>query len=233
MKDKTIMNIKNAIKLLWKLNLYKTIIFNFHYFPKKTAFKFPVYIYKHTSLYRLKGAIIIDAPIKTGMLCVGEHGVGTIDSHYARTIWDIYGVVCIRGKANIGRGSKISVGMNAILTLGNNFIITGNSEIISENAISFGNDCILSWDILIMDTDFHKIHYKNAKEIINKPKPIQIGSHVWIGCRTSILKGVVIADNNIIASNSIITKSILNSYNIIGGNGSEQKQLKTNVVWDY
>lgn len=45
-----------------------------------------------------------------------------------------------------------------------------------------GNNSIISWDCLILDTDFHRI-YKDGN-MINENKPIEIGNHVWIGAIT-------------------------------------------------
>ena len=170
------------INLLKKVNLWKTVYFNFHYFPLKTAIKMPVFIYWRSELYKIQGKIIIDAPVTTGMVKFGAHGLGTQDLLYSRTMWEVMGILIIKGKANIGRGSKISVGKDAVLTLGDNFTITGDSEIICQKKISFGNNCLLSWDILIMDTDFHDVTNEKG-DIVNSPKPILIGDHVWIGCR--------------------------------------------------
>lgn len=55
-----------------------------------------------------------------------------------------------------------------------------------------------------MYNDFHKI-YKNDK-VINENKRVIIGNDVWIGCRSTILKGSEIASNSVIAAASIVTK---------------------------
>ena len=123
---------------------------------------------------------------------------------------------------------KISVKEHASLFLGNNIWVTGgNTTIICNKNIMINDDCLLSWDILLMDTDFHKI-LNSDNTIINNEKPIHIGKHVWIGCRTTILKGVSIANNNVIAANSTITKSISTENCIIGRN---TEMLKTGIQW--
>lgn len=224
------MGIRQILKIL-DINFFKTILFNIHYFPLKTAIRLPVFIYKRSKILKRKGKIIIEHPIKTGMLKLGPYGLGTQDCLYSRTIWEVTGTLIIRGKANIGRGSKISIGKEGILTLGNNFTISGNTELICQKEITFGDNCLLSWDILMMDTDFH--HILNEKgEKINPPKSIKIGNHVWIGCRNTILKGVSITDNTIIAANSTLTHSFTDKNCIIGGNGNNIQILKTNINWE-
>jgi len=224
------MVMKAIIRRLKKVNFWKTVYFNFHYFPFKTAIKMPVFICWRSELYNMQGKIIIDGPVKTGMLEFGSHGLGTQDLLYSRTMWDVMGTLIIKGGTSIGRGCKISIGNDAVLTLGSNFVISGNSEIICQKNVSFGDDCLLSWDILIMDTDFHCIINEKG-EVVNPPKPITIGNHVWIGCRNTILKGVSIASDNIISANSTITKSIKESHCIIGGHGSNVDIIKKGRSW--
>lgn len=227
------MKIKSAIKLIInsKVNLLKTLYFNFHYFPFKTAIKMPVVVYRRSILIRMKGRIVLDAPATTGMVKFGAHELGTQDFKYSRTMWEVLGTVVIKGETNIGHGSKINVGNGATLSLGRNFTITGNSEIICQTGIRFGNDCLLSWDILFMDSDFHQVTDDNGMEL-NAPKPIQIGNHVWIGCRCTILKGVVIADNTIISANSTITRSVTEPNCAIGGHGKSVEILKKGINWN-
>lgn len=219
---------KKIFKCLYNINIIKTIIFNFYYLSPKVAIHFPILIYRRSRLQKMKGKISIEAPIATGMLKIGPYSLGTQDCLYSRTIWEVSGLLIIKGKANIGRGSKISIGKEGILTLGNKFTITGNTEIICQKEITFGDDCLLSWDILMMDTDFHHVLNREGEKM-NSPKPIKIGNHVWIGCRNTILKGVSIANNNIIAANSTLTHSTTNENCIIGDNG---KILKTNINWE-
>ena len=105
--------------------------------------------------------------------------------------------------------------------------MSGNSSIICQKDISFGNDCLLSWDILVMDSDFHKI-LNRQDETVNAPSPIRIGNHVWIGCRSSILKGVQIANHTVIAAGAVITKTLPDAHSIYGGNNLK---LKSDIDW--
>ena len=96
--------------------------------------------------------------------------------------------------------------------------------------ISIGDDCLISWDCLIMDADLHPIYSINQPNIrINENKPIIIGKRVWIGCRSTILKGTSILDDCIVAGGSVIAgKSSSESNSIVGNNC---KVLKRNIFW--
>lgn len=200
---------------------------NFHYMPFNMACKFPILVYKNVRIVKCKGDIVFNSPIKSGLLRLGQKHVGTLDHKHSNLIWEVTGKIIFDGKANLGSGSRICVGPEAILKIGNNFSISGNSSIICQKGISFGSNCLLSWDILIMDTDFHKISNCDG-QIINPPLPICIGNHVWLGCRVTVLKGVNIGDDIVIAAGAIITKSLLKTNSIYG---MSNRMLKENINW--
>lgn len=218
------------IKRFMGVNIFKTIYFNYKYLPVKQAFKLPCLVCYNTSLSVMKGEIIFNCKPKFGTLRFGFNGVGTIDCKYTRSIWEVRGKLFINGKTNFGRGSKISIKEDAKLSIGANFSISGNSSIICCKDIFFGNDCLLSWDILILDSDFHSILDRNKRRL-NLASPINIGNHVWIGCRSTILKGVRIPNDCVIAASSVLTKSFNTDSVIIGGSGLQQRVLKENITW--
>lgn len=216
--------------LFHKLNIAQTIYFNMKYFTFGTAIRLPVFIYRRTDLYKMNGQIIIQTTPSPGLVKIGPHGLGTQDIKYSRTMWEVDGTLIVNGKVCFGRGSRISIGNDAVLTVGDQFHISGRSSIICQKEISFGNNCLLSWDILIMDTDFHQI--TNSKgNTINQPRPIHIGNNVWIGCRNTILKGVTISDNVIVSAASTITQSTMEGNCAIGNTGKETKILKRDIGW--
>ena len=218
------------MKYFFKINWFKTLYFNFKYFSFKDSLKLPVFVYRQTTFLSLNGEIIIEAPLKTGIVKIGQQSIGIFDYKKRRAIWEVNGQVIFKGKCNIGQGSKISVGPNGTLSFGNKFGLSGESAIVCFNKISFGDECLLSWDILIMDTDFHKI-YNSEGIVLNSPKPIIIGSHVWIGCRCTILKGVIIANNNVIGAGSKIVKNINQSNVVVTSDGTNIYLHKENINW--
>ncbi len=99
-----------------------------------------------------------------------------------------------------------------------------------DNAkVIIGKDCAISWDTEFMGADYHTI-LDNASDITNRPKPIIIKDHVWIGNGVKICKGITIAENNIIGMGSVVTKSFLETNCVIAGNPA--KIVKRNVNWD-
>lgn len=219
---------RKFLQILKFINL-KTIRFNLKYLPLKHALLFPVLISKNVCLKKASGKIHFNCPIRFGLIQIGYGNVGIFDKKMSRTIWEVYGNVIFGGNAIIGHGSKIVVGLEGSLIIGENFKMTAESAIIAYKKIQFGNDCLLSWEIQIMDTDFHKIKNESG-EIINNPQPIIIGNHVWIGSRSTILKGAIIPDNTIIGVNSLVNKELPEGNCIYAG--SPAKCVKEKVSWE-
>lgn len=194
------------MKLLAKLN-FKTIYFNLKYLPFRQAVKLPILLSRKVYLREMKGKITIEGPIETGLIKIGYGKVGIFDNRRSRSIWEVSGEVVFKGKANIGHGSKISVGKEGKLVLGSRFVVTAESSIVAHHSVEIGDDCLFSWDILLMDTDFHEMKNETGA-VMNAPKPVKIGNKVWIGCRVLILKGTEIPDGCVIGANSSVSKKL-------------------------
>lgn len=210
------------------LSLPKTLRFNFHYFPLKTALKLPVFVSHRTFLRELHGKIMLPEKVNTAMIKIGFGDVGHYDRKRSRSIWQVSGTVAFGGKASIGHGSKLSVRGN--LTLGADFNMTAESTIVCAHQISFGNDCLLSWDILIMDTDEHPIINQDGIRT-NPNKPILVGNHVWIGCKCMLLKGTEIPNNTVVAAGTLLTSAFSGKNQIVGGN--PPAVLRSDVRWEH
>lgn len=215
--------------MLKHISILKTIYFNFKMLPFSQAKILPIFIAKHSKFISLKGAITIDCALETGMIKFGFSDVGIVDKKYNRTLIEINGKIVFKGSAIFGNGSKISVGKNGILQIGNKFCISANSTIICFDSVVFGDNVLFSWEVLVMDTDFHETVNTINNEIKDKiTSPINIGNNVWIGMRSTLLKGTTLPDNIIIGANSLLNKPYQVPNNVLlAGNPAILK--KTNI----
>jgi acetyltransferase-like isoleucine patch superfamily enzyme len=227
MKNRRQIISRNTVEnlLLFLAGLPKTIWFNFRYFRFVDAIKLPVFVSNRVWLMRLGGSVKLGV-VKPGVVKIGFGDVGIFDRQRARSIWQVSGSVEFKGVAKIGHGSKISV--VGELSVGNNVSITAESALVSHKRIIIGDDVLISWDVLVMDSDLHDIFDNNGLKI-NQPMAVVIGNKVWIGCRSLILKGVTIADGVVVAANSTLTKSVTLEHAIVGGN--PVRVIRKNISW--
>jgi len=220
---------KKALKLLLRLN-FKTIYFNLKYFPFKVAIKLPVLIGRQVFLSRMNGRVIINGPISTGLIQIGYGKVCITDFKRSRAFLEIDGDLIFNGRAFIMQGCKINVMQNAQLIIGDDFNMSVECVIIAQKKIQIGNSSGISWESLVMDTDFHHIYDEDGVEF-NQPKEIIIGDKVWVGCKCTLLKGAEIPSGSIVAANSMVTKKLTGEKSIFGGNPI--RTLKSNITWKY
>lgn len=103
-------------------------------------------------------------------------------------------------------------------------------EICAKNGnIEIGELTMTSYGIVIRNHDSHKVLDLDGK-VLNHPKNVKIGSHVWIGQNASILKGVEIGNDCIIGFGSVVTKGCPNN-SILAGNPA--RIVKQGITWDY
>jgi acetyltransferase-like isoleucine patch superfamily enzyme len=209
------------------LSLPKSILFNLRNLPFMQAIKMPIFVKYDTKVHIHHGKIILqNNQIKTAMIRIGFHEVPTKDVH--RAILNIKGELIFLGSAHIGCGSIIHVAKKSKLILGDNFAISACSTINCYKQISFGKDIQFSWDCLVMDCDTHTI-YDELQNIMNEPKEISFGDHIWIGCGVTILKGANIPSNCVIAAHSVVTSKQYEASSIIAG--SPSKSVKKIGGW--
>lgn len=222
------MKFDKLIKLLrYLLGIPKSIYVNLRLLPFTQAIRLPIIVSTQTKLISLKGKVNL-YKVKTGIVRIGFTGADTVDYDYNRTILRIDGTLHIKGKTKIAKSSKLII--QGELTLGNNFITTGDTTIICAKKIMIGNDTMLAWQSIVMDTDQHNI-LDQDQNLINENKEIKIGNNVWIGARCFILKGVNIPNGSIIGANTTVTKSFNQESSLIAGN--PPKIIKESISWKH
>lgn len=145
----------------WKSIFYlpHSLYFNLKYFPFKTAVKLPILLYK-PRFCGLKGSIIIEGKIRFGMITLGFNRVPIYPN--SGIMWQNNGEVIFKGACKVGNASAISVRNGAKLIFGDNFNSTCQFRCTCGNKIEFGKNCLVGWDSLFSDIDWHVLKYVNG-----------------------------------------------------------------------
>ena len=131
--------------------------------------------------------------------------------------------VKVNGRFDFYYGADIQVFQGGCLNLGNSYI-NSNCKIRCKREITIGDDCAISHDFTVMDSNFHPIDGKDGT------KPVHIGNHVWIGTRVTILSGVHVGDGAVIAAGSIVKHDVPPRCMAAG---VPAKVIKEDVTWEH
>ena len=210
MKNKIIKNIGALPYIL------HSIYFNFKYLPFKQAIHLPILLFK-PHFHTLKGSVAILGGVKFGMVKLGIHGVSIYPS--SGVMIQNCGKIIFTGQCHIGSGSSLAVGEGAVLKFGEKFSSTAELKIVCSKQISFGNNVLVGWECLFMDTNFHTIINVNNKSPYGKvSSPIEIDDNCWFAFRNTVMPGSVVPCGCVIASNSLVNKDFSSSpYSLLAG----------------
>jgi acetyltransferase-like isoleucine patch superfamily enzyme len=86
---------------------------------------------------------------------------------------------------------------------------------------------MFSYNVLVRNNDSHKV-LDSEGNVTNDAKDIVINDHVWLCERSSILKGVTIGADSIIAFGAVVTKDCPPN-SIMAGNPA--RVVKQNINW--
>ncbi|QKE72898.1 sugar O-acetyltransferase [Arthrobacter citreus] len=90
--------------------------------------------------------------------------------------------------------------------VGDNFYAGFNCTILDMAEVRIGKNCMIGPNVGIY-TAGHSIEPKDRNKS-GYAIPIRIGDDVWIGGSCTILPGITIGDNSIVAAGSVVTKDV-------------------------
>ncbi len=102
-------------------------------------------------------------------------------------------------------GKNIKVGKNVFINSGCCFQDQGGVII---------SDDVLIGQQVVLATLNHDIVPSKRKDMY--PRPVKIGKNVWIGAHATILSGVEIGENSIVAAGAVVTKSVPDNVVVAG-----------------
>ena len=129
------------------------------------------------------------------------------------------------------RHFKVLGMVNSELKIDKDFYINGLLfiEFNDNTKVHIGKNCVFSYDIIIRTGDGHQIRSLKTKKVINANKDVYIGNHVWVGCRTTILKGTKVSDNSIVGACSLVNKEFYKQNVILAGVPADIR--KRDIQW--
>lgn len=210
--------------------LPKICLFNFRALPLCQAIRLPLYVNYGVKIKEIHhGNIIIqNDDIRKYMISFGRGGSEGIAITSAGLIsLKRTSRIIFKGTAHFHAGSRLCLDEKANVVIGDGFSANRNFTLYYNNEAFFGNDCMLGWNIEIIDGNGHIVLENNIKH--TQKCKICLGNHVWVGANVKICRSVEIGDNCIVAYGSTIVGGKFQMGTMIGGYPA--KMIKSNVNW--
>ena len=99
------------------------------------------------------------------------------------------------------------------IQVGKNVFINACCHFQDHGGVTIGDDCQIGHNVVFATLN-HGLAPKDRK--ITYPAPIVLGKNVWIGSNATILQGVTIGDNAIVAAGAVVTKDVA-ANTVVGG----------------
>jgi acetyltransferase-like isoleucine patch superfamily enzyme len=140
------------------------------------------------------------------------------------------GLSIARGASAYG-GCMFDLGPRAEVRVGE-FSLLNGVWILADRSVTIGHHCLISWDVVIMDTyqwstdnvkrqtqteDVAKIPGRSPIAQTGEARPVSIGNNVWVGFGSIILPGVHIGEGSVIGSRSVVVDDVP-PFAVYGGN---------------
>lgn len=115
------------------------------------------------------------------------------------------------------KNAMINYYCNKGLILGNNCNICSELPYNEVYLIEIGNNTVISYQVSFVTHDASLGALINQKYLDLYGK-IKIGNNCFIGAKSTILYGVTLGDNTVVAAGAVVTKSFKEGNVVIGGN---------------
>jgi carbonic anhydrase/acetyltransferase-like protein (isoleucine patch superfamily) len=110
------------------------------------------------------------------------------------------------------------------IRIGRGVLMSPGSRISASDEIVIGDGVMMANGTYITDSDWHTV-YDRTQRSPEQPTPVHIGDNVWLGDHATVLKGVTIGDNSVVAARSVVTRDVPANVIVAGNPAKVVKEL--------
>ena len=116
---------------------------------------------------------------------------------------------------HINYGKKTTFGRDCFVNFGCTFLALGGITI--EDDVFIGPHCVLA-------TEYHPEEPTTRHSLLTKP--IVVKRNAWLGANVTVLAGVTIGENAIVAAGSVVTKDVPDNMVVAGSPAKVIREIK-------
>ena len=111
------------------------------------------------------------------------------------------------------------------IRIGDYVLLSPGVRISAADKIIIGDSVMVANGVYITDADWHGVYDRSKRSEENTP--VIINDNVWLGDGCTVLKGVTIGENSIVAARAVVVKDVPANVVVAGNPAKVVKQLNT------
>jgi acetyltransferase-like isoleucine patch superfamily enzyme len=109
------------------------------------------------------------------------------------------------------------------IRIGRAVLMSPGSRISASDEIIIGDGVMMANGTYVTDSDWHTVYDRTQRD--DTPTPVRIGNNVWLGDHATVLKGVTIGDNSVVAARAVVTRDVPANVIVAGNPAKVVKEL--------
>ena len=109
------------------------------------------------------------------------------------------------------------------IEIGDCVLMSPGSRLSASDEIVIGDGVMIAHGVYITDSDWHTIYDRTARD--ERVTPVRVGDNVWLGDHATVLKGVTIGRNSVVAARAVVTRDVPENVVVAGNPARVVKEL--------
>jgi len=109
------------------------------------------------------------------------------------------------------------------IRIGRGVLMSPGSRISASDEVVIGDGVMMANGTYITDSDWHTVYDRTRRA--DAVTPVHIGDNVWLGDHATVLKGVSIGANSVVAARSVVTRDVPANVIVAGNPAKVVKEL--------
>lgn len=109
------------------------------------------------------------------------------------------------------------------ITIGDYVMISPGTRISACESIEIGDAVMMANGVYITDSDWHGLYDRTRRD--TSTKAVRIHDNAWLGDHSTVLKGVTIGENSVVAAGSVVARDVPPNVVVAGNPATVVKQL--------
>jgi acetyltransferase-like isoleucine patch superfamily enzyme len=111
------------------------------------------------------------------------------------------------------------------IEIGDYVMISPGTRISASDQVTIGHSVMMANGVYITDCDWHGVYDRTKRD--DRVAPVVIKDNVWLGDHATILKGVTIGENSVVAAGAVVSRDVPPNVIVAGNPATVVKELDT------